>query len=385
MGGIWPENTALADAPDWLIQLLQHSGTESDKESDKPGLASLLEEPPSEGERNEWLSQVAGHYARHFDRRSDFDFHVQAAAAATDPALDINEARAVADSIWRREGGQYDQDVQQQVTRLRVRRDAERIVRAEEVGDRFRLPGIQIGTLKDDLDQPIQDAVYRIEGLQPLGGNVLLVSGYKAGKTTMTMNLARSLADDESFLDKFEIKSVDGHIAVFNYEITRDMWTRWASEMKIKNPDRIVVAHLRGAAITPLWENEYQDRLVAWMIENEIKYWICDPAAMAWRGLLESEGDNLGVAEFTAAIDMVKQRAEIPDALITHHTGRYEQLEDEERARGATRLEDWMDAGWYLTMDKSDRFLRAMGRDVNQESLALAYDEGTRLLDRHRH
>ena len=53
----------------------------------------------------------------------------------------------------------------------------------------------------------------------------------------------------------------------------------------------------------------------------------------------------------------------------------------EERARGATRLDDWADVRWLLTRDKGDvRFFRATGRDVDFDEVGLAFDERTRHL-----
>lgn len=365
-----------ADPPPALIGLLNGSARE-EHDDDGAVLADLLGHPAPKGGRNEWLTRVAGHYARCFDRLHDYEIHVLSASQLTDPPMDLREAKTVARSIWSREGRRFERQVEQRKFAISVTEEARRQLRAETAGDRFDLP--KAGwTLKDELERPTEECVYRIEGMQTIGGNVLLVASYKAGKTVVTMNLARALADGEAFLGKFGVEPIAGRIAVFNYEITREMWNRWAAEMEIANPDRIVVAHLRGAGITPIWAAGYQDRVVEWMAQNEVKYWISDPTAMAWRGLIEGEGDNVGAGEFTAAIDAIKQRAEIPEALLTHHTGRYEQREDEERARGATRLEDWMDAGWYLTKDTAQRFVRASGRDVDQEPLALSYDRKTR-------
>ncbi len=124
------------------------------------------------------------------------------------------------------------------------------------------------------------------------------------------------------------------------------MGNRWVREVDIANPERVAVVHLRGAGITPIWEPSYRDELVAWMKANEIGYWILDPAAVAWLGLLESEGDNIGAAKFTGAIDEVKSLAGIAEACLTHHTGRMEHREDEERARGGrVSRTGWMRAG----------------------------------------
>jgi hypothetical protein len=272
----------------------------------------------------------------------------------------------------------FDIDVKKEVRKLQIREAAQTQFRTENAGEHFKLP--RLGwTLEDELALPVEPVVHRVEGLQTSGGNVLLVASYKAGKTVLTLNLAHALADGVPFLDKFKVEPIEGRIAVFNYELTQEMWNRWARDIGIANPERVVVAHLRGSGITPIWEPEYQAQVVEWMRANKIKYWISDPAGVAWLGLIESEGDNIGAARFTSAIDEVKKLAGVEEACLTHHTGRAEQRDDEERARGATRLEDWMDAGWYLTADADgQRFLRARGRDVHLEPIGLAYEEDSR-------
>jgi hypothetical protein len=271
----------------------------------------------------------------------------------------------------------FAKDVNTELYKLHVRNEARRRFNSEIAGDTFRFsaPG---WTLKDELERPDTEPIYRVEALHTTGGNVLLVATYKAGKTILVLNLAKALVDGITFLGKYEVTPLDGKVAIWNYELTRAMWNRWARDLNIQNQERIVVEHLRGRGITPIWDPDFQERTVEWMLANEVQFWILDPTAVAWRGLMQGEGDNIGAATFLAAVDEVKQRASITEAVLTHHTGRVEQKEDEERARGATRLEDWMDAGWYLTKEREQRYLRAQGRDVEQEPLALNYNDETR-------
>jgi hypothetical protein len=102
-----------------------------------------------------------------------------------------------------------------------------------------------------------------------------------------------------------------------------------------------------------------------------------DPAAVAWQGLVDNENDNSLVTRFTVALDEVKQEAGVQELVLTHHSGKA----DEERSRGASRLEDWADALWYLTRDTDgQREMWAIGRDVNVERHALAWDENRHML-----
>jgi RecA-family ATPase len=222
-----------------------------------------------------------------------------------------------------------------------------------------------------------------IEQLLPASGNGLLVAQYKVGKTTLALNLAVALASGEPFLGKFEVAPMSGRVAFFNYELSERMFLEWAQDrIPDDHRDRIVTLHLRGRS-APFWNREVQDPLAAWLRRSEAEFLIIDPAAKAWRGLVDNENDNAKVEEFTSAVDELREAGGVSGgSLSTHHTGRYLQVEGEERARGATRLEDWMDAGWYYTKDESDtRSLRAMGRDVEMEAVDLQYFHDSRRLE----
>ena len=55
--------------------------------------------------------------------------------------------------------------------------------------------------------------------------------------------------------------------------------------------------------------------------------------------------------------------------------------EGEERARGATRLDDWADVRWLLTMDNRERrYFAATGRDVSMPEGLLEFDPLARQL-----
>jgi len=67
-------------------------------------LADLLRSPAVEGERNTWLTQVAGHYAKAFAGRPDvYQVHVERANASLPEPLDAEEVARTAASIWARE------------------------------------------------------------------------------------------------------------------------------------------------------------------------------------------------------------------------------------------------------------------------------------------
>ena len=124
-----------------------------------------------------------------------------------------------------------------------------------------------------------------------------------------------------------------------------------------------------------------------WLKRNDCSAIIIDTAARAWAGLVENENSNTDMLRFTDSLDQLKYEAGITDLFLITHMGRQAAFmqQGEERARGATRLEDWMDSGWYLTKDdKNVRYLRANGRGVDVDPVMLHYSAQTHKLSTRR-
>jgi hypothetical protein len=270
--------------------------------------------------------------------------------------------------------------VTRKLEQLEVDQEARRRLAAKLAGGGFVFP--EVGrTLADDLATEARERAYVIDELQIAGGNALLVAQYKVGKTTLLMNLLKALADQEPFLNRFDVAPLDGRVAYWNYELDADQFRRWMRDIDVHNTERVAEPlHLRGAHL-PFWLPEYAERAIQWLRGAEVEFLIVDPIARAWSGLVNDENDNATVGAFTDSIDALKREADVPHLVISSHTGRERFTENEERSRGATRLEDWMDVGWYFTKDKQGRrALRAMGRDVDVEAQDITYDGSTRRL-----
>jgi hypothetical protein len=80
-------------------------------------------------------------------------------------------------------------------------------------------------------------------------------------------------------------------------------------------------------------------------------------------------------------IDEIKKQTEITEQFITTaHTGRAKHAEGDERARGATALDDWVDSRMVLTREGENRFLFAEGRGkVEMLETKLIFDPATSL------
>jgi hypothetical protein len=287
----------------------------------------------------------------------------------------VHESRNVRD-------GELDVDVEQELDRLRARDEAARLYAAEQHAQNTHAFGFPKDgyTFADDLAQPEPEQRYTIEGLHPTDGNTLLAAAYKTGKSTLALNVAKALADGEPFLGEFDT-NLTGRVGLLNYEMNTYQYRAWLRDIGIENVDAMATPlHLRGFAL-PFWHPEWMERTCDWLDAQEVGFLIADPATSAWRGLVQDSNSNDQVAAFTHALNEVKRVAGVQDLLLTHHLGRKVHEEGAEHSRGATALEDWADALWYLTKDKDEvRSLRAGGRDVALPATELSYDAETRTM-----
>lgn len=269
----------------------------------------------------------------------------------------------------------HDEMVKRELAILRAREEAKRVYATERAALEFREPP-SVLTLREQLLLPRDPVTFTIDKLLPLGGNVLLTAQYKTGKTTLMENLLKSYADGEPFLGRFEVRPHTGRIAIFNYELSQAQFDQWLEEAQIANPDRVSVLHARGYRL-PLTVPRVEDWLVSWLRDHDTAVWIADPFARAAVGTDENSNTDVGV--WLDTFDVIKERAGVSEGILPTHTGRAEQEAGQERARGATRLDDWADARWLLTKDKEGvRYFRATGRDVDVPEEKLTYDETTR-------
>jgi hypothetical protein len=266
----------------------------------------------------------------------------------------------------------------EELERQRAFRAARAILDHEENAAAFRQPPYT-PDLAAELALPDEDTPYTIEALLPAGGNILLTAQYKTGKTTLIDNLAASLADHTPFLTKFAVHPAAGRVAIFNYENDRNTYRRWLRDTPITNPAAITVLNLRGYRM-PLTTPNIQAWITNWLADHHIHTWIIDPFARAYTGSGRSENDNTEVGAFLDTLDVIKHDAGVANLVLPTHTGR-DMIEGDERARGATRLDDWADVRWLLTKDDNGtRYLSATGRDVDVAEEKLQYHQATRTL-----
>lgn len=272
--------------------------------------------------------------------------------------------------------GELDYLTQQEIRLARAKRSAKKLLDQEEAASNYHQP-TYVKTLTDELKLPIEEVKWTIKDVFPTGANVTLTAQYKAGKTTLINSLARSLADGTQFLNYFQQPEHKGRVVIFNYEVSENQYRRWMNDVAIENSDKITLVHLRGKRL-PLIVPRVEDLVVSILKDLDAQTWILDPFARAFTGCGD-ENSNSDVGVFLDTLDVIKERAGVSNLVLPVHTGRAQES-GVDRARGATRLDDWADVRWLLKKTQDGRFFSADGRDVLQEEQQLSFDEKTRSL-----
>ncbi len=265
--------------------------------------------------------------------------------------------------------------VQAEYLRLRARREAQRRVDAEEHPP---VAPPEIVTLQEHLARNDAPPRWRIAELQPEASRVMLAAQFKAGKTTISGNLIRSLVDGDPFLGRYPVTPVKGTVALVDVEMGSRQLAAWLRAQQIQHADRVVVISLRGSAgAFDLRDETIRAGWVERLREQKVEYVIVD----CLRPILDSLGldEHREAGAFLVELDRLLVEASIPDATVIHHMGHHG-----ERSRGDSRLRDWPDVEWRLVRQDddpaSDRYLAAYGRDVDVPESRLIYDCDTRRL-----
>ncbi|WP_405070424.1 AAA family ATPase [Kribbella sp. NBC_01510] len=262
--------------------------------------------------------------------------------------------------------------VEHEARRVRIREATRAKVAAERQGS--DAPPIDAGTLAEILARPAEPP-HRVEGLIPSEAGTLIVAQRKTGKTTLELNLARSLILGEDFLGRFPVRKITGRVTLMNYEVSAAQIARWAAEVGIPG-DRLFLVNVRGRR-NPLTHPEDRAALVAALKAQATETLIVDPFGRAYTGASQNDSGEVG-AWLTDLDYFTRGEVGAVDLILATHAGW-----NGERSRGSSALEDWADSIITLTRDPDDervRFLKAMGRDVEVDEDQLSFDPATRLI-----
>lgn len=267
----------------------------------------------------------------------------------------------------------FDRKVSEAAQDMRVREGAKLLLAAEKEASNPADP-FDVGTLGEILERPAEPPM-RVEGLIPSRASTLLVAARKTGKTTMILNWARSLIEGTPLLGSMETLPISGNVGMLNFEVSSATVARWADEQGIDH-DRLVVANLRGRR-NPLAHPDDRARLAEYLREHHVEALAVDPFGRAYSG--SNQNDAGEVTSWLVDLDaFTRSEVGATDLLLAAHAGW-----NGERTRGASALEDWGDVIITMTRDQDDetqRFIRAIGRDVELEEDRLDFDPVTRTL-----
>lgn len=208
--------------------------------------------------------------------------------------------------------------------------------------------------------------------------NVLITAQYKTGKTAFTIaSLAKSLCDGTPFLGQFSVPTDGRVVGHWNCEMEgTELLDEYIRPAGIQNPDRLHIANLRGYAVNVL-SPVGKAWTVNWLKDRGVQVWAIDSLARLLRMAGVKEQENDAVLNVLMAIDEIKVEAGVDVSFVIAHTGRAEQEEGRERARGATVIDDWADARWIMTRDGDVRFLAVDGRGVRLSTTSLDFNHDT--------
>jgi hypothetical protein len=257
----------------------------------------------------------------------------------------------------------------------RTRREARRILDRE---DRPATRPVEALTLRERLARPRQPASFRVDGWQPINSRIVLAAQYKAGKTTITGNLARCMVDGGAWLGRYKVEPIASRFVNLDFEMSADQADDWLEAQAIVNDDRVVPIPLRGnAAAFDILDDGCRAEWAARLRQLDCGYLLLD----CLRPVLDALGldEHRDAGRFLVAFDALLADAEVGEAGVVHHMGH-----DGERARGDSRIRDWPDVEWRLVRQDDDpaspRFISAFGRDVDVPESQLAWDPVTRHL-----
>ncbi|WP_280509083.1 AAA family ATPase [Nocardia cyriacigeorgica] len=289
---------------------------------------------------------------------------LRAGATPTEVAA-LRPAKSAADRAASARWMEAERIAEGEVARTRARR-----ITVEREGGTVEPP--ELLCLSDLLEEPDEPLVYRVSGLWPLGGRVLLAAQYKSGKSTMVGNAVRSLADGDLFLDRFETEPV-GKVVLIDTELDPRTLRRWLREQGIRKTASVSVLPLRGrVSAFDILDRSVRSEWVTRLSGANVVILDCLRPVLDSLGL--SEDKDAG--KFLVAFDDMLAEAGVGEAMVVTHMGH-----QNERARGDSRLLDWPDVPWKIVRDENDvRFFSAFGRDVDVPEGALSFDPDSRRL-----
>lgn len=206
------------------------------------------------------------------------------------------------------------------------------------------------------VQEDLTELRYRVDKLQVDNSSILIAGRRKQGKTTVALNLAKSLIDGTLLFNRFPVEQIEGTVAYWNYEMSLRQFNVWLHQADIEDHLRFVHWPLRGKHVN-LMNDDIFSFCVERLKEDETEYLFMDPWSRAIAGIA-GENNNEEVRAYLERIDELKEKAGVPNLAILAHIS---PKSKDDMVRGASALEDWADAWWIVKRES----MEATGRDID--------------------
>lgn len=281
------------------------------------------------------------------------------------------------DGIPPEKAGQYFEELD----KLRLREAAKRAFKLEVLEKETAI--LDIGDVEAGdifLTSPTINPQWVVEGLIPFNGSTLLTGKFKAGKSTLMINLIQALTSGGRFLDQFQVPHAM-NVGYVDMELGRDLAKRWIKDMTGLNPAKLQYLDRKGRGYTLNMRSEtLRSKWVRMLLEKEVDVLIIDPLSPIMSSLGVDENSAEVVRPLLDSFDSLAVEANLKAIVVSHHTGH----QDPNRARGSTAFMDW--ASSFMSVIRqgeeydSPRVFRASGRDVAVDTGELLFDRRLRKL-----
>lgn len=215
--------------------------------------------------------------------------------------------------------------------------------------------------LKLDLIREEEPFDWLVEGVIPRGENALLIAPNKVGKTSIVVNLVKSLIDGAPFLGKFPVAWPTAKVAVLDFEMSETMLRNWYGRAKIEGKHFEVLPMMGHAQAFNLLSANGLARAVERLRGTSVL--IIDCLGPLLTAIGQSE---LHVGPFLAALGDLKRHTEIEEIVLVHHMAL-----SADRERGDSRLGGWPAAILRITTPRrplvtpdTPRSFSAFGRNI---------------------
>lgn len=261
-------------------------------------------------------------------------------------------------------------DIELKIEELRVLQEAKR--RLAEATNPYDVPEFKVISKIPDRPQ------WRIEDLISTGSYVLISAQKKAGKTTLGLNLIRSLISGELFLGEFRVHG-KATVGLIDLEMSDYHLASWMKDVGLLGNPNLVTMALRGQAkALGLFDDDRRENIVQQLQDLGVYVLIIDPLGPLLRAYGIDENSNTEVGQAVDLIYQMSQDAGVSELIIMHQHGK----DDSIGARGASVLMDTPVALWQLKRDDRAGGLATLSTEGRDGSLIrrLDFNDHTRTL-----